>query len=455
MAYRLEYDENGKLLVSGIECACPGPHTLPQQDIYVGSGLIPRIPGYIRARGLGERCVLVADNNTYRVAGQRVSETLRQAGFEVIECVIEREGHMEPDERAVGEVLLSIQPDTQFLVAVGSGSITDTTRVNAARTHLPFVSVGTAPSMDGYTSVVAPLTFKGLKIHRQGPCPEIIVCDTEILRTAPLDMVRAGVGDVLGKYIAKCDWMIGNIINDEPYCNVCGEIVTDAIERLLASIPAILARTEEGIRTLIEALLLAGVTIMIVGHTRAVASIEHNIAHYWEMQQMLRGKSAPSHGASVGVATLLVWPMFERFAREDISALDLDAIRARRISREARVKWMIHAYGEANARAIMSENEGDFLTWEEQERRIRRAQQRIADIRAAIALMPPYEKVLAAMTELGAPLTPAECGIDAELLNTSMHCGKDYRTRYTLFKLLDECGLLEEYLSGYPLNYRY
>ena len=92
---------------------------------------------------------------------------------------------------------------------------------------------------------------------------------------------------------------------------------------------------------------------------------------------------------------------------------------------------------------------------EEQERRIRRAQQRIADIRAAIALMPPYEKVLAAMTELGAPLTPAECGIDAELLNTSMHCGKDYRTRYTLFKLLDECGLLEGYLSGYPLNYRY
>jgi len=31
-----------------------------------------------------------------------------------------------------------------------------------------------------------------------------------------------------------------------------------------------------------------------------------------------------------------------------------------------------------------------------------------------------------------------------------MHCGKDYRTRYTLFKLIDECGLLEEYLADYP-----
>lgn len=452
MAYSLEYDENGKMLISGIECACGGKHTLPSQDIYVGADLVKRIPGYIRARGLGTHCVLVADNNTYEIAGRRVSRTLSDEGFDVIECVIVRDGPMDPDESAVGEVLLSIQPETEFLVAVGSGSVTDTTRVNAARTGLPFVSVGTAPSMDGYTSVIAPLTFKGLKIHRAGPCPEIIVCDTEILRTAPLDMVCAGVGDVLGKYIAKCDWMIGNIVNDEPYCDVCGEIVTDAINKLLANIPEIRARTEYGIRILIEALLLAGVTIMIIGHTRAVASVEHNIAHYWEMQQMLRGNRAPSHGASVGVATLMVWPIFKRFAHEDISGLDLDAIREKRLDRETRENWMIRAYGEANARAIMSENEGDFLTWEEQRRRILRAQSRIDDIRAAIALMPEYDDILAAMKALGAPITPDECGVPADLVNMSMHCAKDYRTRYTLFKLLDECGLLEKYIKEYPID---
>ena len=31
-----------------------------------------------------------------------------------------------------------------------------------------------------------------------------------------------------------------------------------------------------------------------------------------------------------------------------------------------------------------------------------------------------------------------------------MHCGKDYRTRYTLFKLIDECGLTDKYLADYP-----
>lgn len=452
MAYQIHYDENGKLTLTGIECSCGAAHPAITQDIYVGSGLIHNIPGYITARGLGTHCVLVADNNTYEVAGRAVSQVLKDAGLDVIECVIVRDGVMDPDERAVGEVLLSIQPETEFLVAVGSGSITDTTRVNCARTGLPFVSVGTAPSMDGYTSVVAPLTFKGLKIHRAGPCPEIIVCDTEILKTAPLDMVCAGVGDVLGKYIAKCDWKIGRIINDEPFCDVCGEIVTDAIEKLLANIDAIRERTDEGIRILTEALLLAGVTIGIVGHTRAVASVEHNIAHFWEMQQMLRGNKAPSHGASVGVATLLAWPLFKRFARDDISELNMDAIRKKAITREQREAWMIHAYGEANGRAIMEENPGDFLTWEEQERRIRRAQERFGDIQAAIAEMPEYEELLCAMKRLGALTTAGECGIDTELLNISMHAAKDYRTRYTLFKLLDECGMLKEYLGEYAFN---
>ena len=455
MAYKIRYDEKNKLIVSDLVCSCGAAHPAPAQDIYVGAGLVEKLPGYIAARGLGKNCVLVADNNTYAIAGRRVSETLKAAGLSVIECVIVREGAMDPDERAVGEVLLSIQPETEFLVAVGSGSITDTTRVNCARTGLPFVSVGTAPSMDGYTSVVAPLTFKGLKIHRAGPCPEIIVCDTDILKTAPLDMVCSGVGDVLGKYIAKCDWKIGHIINDEPYCEVCGEIVTDAIEKLLSNIDEIRARSDKGIQILTEALLLAGVTIGIVGHTRAVASVDHNVAHFWEMQQMLRGKKAPAHGASVGVATLLVWPLFTRFAKDDVSNLDLAAIREKAITRKAREAWMIHAYGEANGRAIMEENPGDFLTWEEQERRIRRAQECFSDIQAAIAELPPLDDIIAAMKKLGAQLTPEECGVDTQLLNISMHCAKDYRTRYTLFKLLDECGMLEEYLADYPIDYTF
>ncbi len=450
MSYKMSYDKDNRLIISDIVCACGSVHNKPDQDIYVGGGIIENTAGYIQKRAYGKNCVLVADNITWDIAGKKVSDLLKAAGFNVHDCVLKRKERLEPDETAVGEVFLALQPDTDFLVSVGSGSITDTTRVVAAKVKLPQVCIGTAPSMDGYTSSICPLTYRGVKIHRPGKCPEIIICDTDILKTAPMDMVCAGVGDVLGKYIAKADWKIGRAINDEVYCDVCGEIVTDALERLLNNIDEIKARSEKGIRLLTEALLLSGMTIMIIGHTRAVASVEHNVAHYWEMMQMFRGKPAPGHGASVGVSTLLVWPVFKRFAKEDLSLLDPDAVRKGAISREARVEWMNRAYGPA-AQPIMDENEGDFLSWEEQERRIKRAQTRFGEIKQCIDEMPPVSVIEDAMRRLGAPMTPGELGIDTELLNTSMRCAKDYRTRYTLFKLISECGREDKYLEDYPL----
>ena len=448
MPYNLTYDKDNRLIISGIRCSCGLPHNEVSQDIYVGNGIIGNVADYIQKRGYGRHCVLVADNITWDIAGSKVSHMLKNAGYRVIDCVLRREGRLEPDETAVGEVFLALQADTDFLVSVGSGSITDTVRVVAARAGLKQVCIGTAPSMDGYTSSICPLTYHGVKIHRPGKCPEIIICDIDILKTAPMDMVCAGVGDVLGKFIAKADWKIGHIINDEVYCDVCGEIVTDALERLLNNIDEIKARSDKGIRLLTEALLLSGVTIMIIGHTRAVASVEHNIAHYWEMMQMFAGKPAPGHGASVGVSTLLVWPIFKRFAQEDLSALNLETIRKGAISREARIAWMNQAYGPA-AQTIMEENEGDFLSWEEQNRRITRAQARFEEIRQCIGEMPPVSDIADAMQRLGAPMTPEELGIDTPLLNLSMRCAKDYRTRYTLFKLIGECGLESKYLEAY------
>ena len=450
MPVKVSYDQDCRMTITGVDCDCGCEHHAIDKDIYIGKNLLPRIPEYIRKRGLGTNCVLVADDTTYRVAGADVEKALLEAGFTVVNCVIHREGDMLPDDLSCGEVLLSITRETEFLIAVGSGTVTDTTRINAERTKLPFVSVGTAPSMDGYASAVAPLLHRGLKIQRPAVCPEIIVCDLDVLATAPLPMIASGVGDVLGKYIAKADWQLGAIINDEPCCPVCVEMVTNAVNALVDNVDEIAAKTEKGMRILIEALLLAGVTIMIIDNTRAVASIEHNIAQYWEMILVQQGKEPPMHGASVGVTTLMVWPFFEKFAKEDLSKLDLEAIRARRIPREKRERWMRHSYGEEGGNAIMRENPGDFLTWEEQERRIRRAQEKFAEIQDVIAAMPSLDKIKAVMNTLHAEMTPEEEHIPDDLVRRSMHCGKDYRTRYTLFKLIDECGLLDEYLADYP-----
>ena len=450
MSVKVRYDDDHRMILENLSCDCPCDHARPNQDIYVGKGLIPRLPEYIARRSLGTHCVVVCDENTFKVAGEQVYQVLKNAGYDAILLKFVREGELVPDERTIGELLLTIQPETEFLVAVGSGSITDTCRVNAARCKLPFVSVGTAPSMDGYTSVVAPLILRGTKIHRAGPCPEIIVCDLQVLATAPLEMVRSGVGDVLGKYIAIADWQIGSVINDEPYCPTCGEIVLNAVGSLIDNIDEIRNRTEKGMQVLIEGLLLAGITIMIVGHTRAVASVEHNVGHFVEMKMLERYGKAPSHGATVGAATLMVYPAFKRFANEDISGIDPKKRFPMPV--EERRAFMRDTWGVEGGETIMAENPGDFLTTEELRRRVRRAKERFGDIKKIIDDMPAYDEIYAAMERLGAKMTLAELGVDPDVVNTAMHCAKDYRTRYSLFKTLDELGLLETYIADYPMT---
>ena len=35
--------------------------------------------------------------------------------------------------------------------------------------------------------------------------------DVDVLKDAPLDMLKAGYGDIIGKYSALCDWKLSNI----------------------------------------------------------------------------------------------------------------------------------------------------------------------------------------------------------------------------------------------------
>ena len=103
MAVTVSYDQDCKMTISGVDCACGCQHRAIDKDIYIGKGLLPRIPSYIARRGLGTHCVLVADDNTYRVAGAEVEKALLCAGFSVVSCVIHREHDMLPDDLSCGE----------------------------------------------------------------------------------------------------------------------------------------------------------------------------------------------------------------------------------------------------------------------------------------------------------------------------------------------------------------
>ena len=59
--------------------------------------------------------MVVCDENTYKVAGEQVYQVLKNAGYDAILLKFVREGELVPDERTIGELLLTIQPETEFL----------------------------------------------------------------------------------------------------------------------------------------------------------------------------------------------------------------------------------------------------------------------------------------------------------------------------------------------------
>ena len=56
-----------------------------------------------------------------------------------------------------------IEDEADILIAVGAGTIHDLTRYIAFAKGIPFISMPTAASVDGFVSTVAAMNWKGMK----------------------------------------------------------------------------------------------------------------------------------------------------------------------------------------------------------------------------------------------------------------------------------------------------
>ena len=158
--------------------------------------------------------------------------------------------------------------------------------------------------MDGYTSITSSMVIDGMKVTVYGEAAQLLMFDPTVLASAPLLMQASGVGDMLAKYNVLVDWKLGSAVAGETFCPLCAELLETALERCVSNIDEIARRTEKGMESLIEALILAGLTVLIVRLTRPVSSVEHNMSHYWVMTHLAFGEASPSHGIGVGIGLI-------------------------------------------------------------------------------------------------------------------------------------------------------
>lgn len=291
-------------------CACGKSHKVDIQAIRVGSGVIQELPGILRDLG-ASHIFLVTDNYTYEAAGRQVEQLLDQAGLAYHKRVFQTETPLVPNEYALGSVLAAMTSQDDMLLAVGSGTLNDVTKYVSARTGVPYVIAATAPSMDGYASTVAPTILDGFKTTLPAVYPAAIVADVDILKDAPMPMLTAGFGDIIGKFTSLADWRLSHQLNGEYYCPEVAGVIEAAVETCAANAQALAQREPQAIQAVTEALILSGLAMGMVGVSRPASGAEHQMAHYWEMDALRRGEEHPLHGNAVGVGTVLAASLYE------------------------------------------------------------------------------------------------------------------------------------------------
>jgi glycerol-1-phosphate dehydrogenase [NAD(P)+] len=267
--------------------------------------------------------------------------------------------------------------------------------------------------------------------------------DPTVLATAPPIMQAAGIGDVLAKYNVLVDWKLGSIVSDETFCPLCEELLLTALDLCSSNVDEIIARTQKGMEALIEALILAGLTVLIVRYTRPVASVEHNMSHYWEMSALAYGGSSPSHGVGVGIGLIYSLIFHDILRAANMADFDKEKIKASRMTQAQKKEFIMTYYPPGVGKEVLQVNHFWYLTWDQQQARIDALIAYHEQYKKDCEILPSYQSIIDMFEKMDAPTSAKKAGIDKERLRKTLLCTKDFRPRYSIANALDELGLLE------------
>lgn len=364
------------------DCSCGRRHSFSVKDMSIRKGAIEDLPK-MAAPFKDGKVLVVFDNNTYKVAGKKAVELLKADGFNVKELLFDcGDDILIPDERTLGRIVQEQDLDVKLMIAVGSGVINDSVKFVTSRSGLPYIVVATAPSMDGYVADGAPIISQGYKYSPQAHLTYGLIGDTDILQTAPQDLIEAGFGDVVGKITAIADWDLAVKANGDYRCDTCVTLVQRALDKCFAKATGLKTRDADSLQALLEALTMTGVAMALVNISRPASGAEHMLSHFWEMDYVARGLNPNHHGVQVGVATPIIARFFEEL--ED----------------------------------ILPEGTKE--------------------------LCPSHEEIEALLQSAGAASSPKEIGISRELFHESLLKGYTVRPRYSILEFARQNGRLEE-----------
>ena len=423
-------------------CACGKTHTTAVEHVTIEEGAINAIPGYAKAYG-AKKAFIIGDINTYPLAGDKITAMLEAEGI-CCTSYIFKERRLEPDEKAVGSLVLHYDAKSDIIISIGSGVINDISKIIAYQTNTPYVIVASAAFMDGYAAGSSSMAIDGVKVTVPAKSPDVIIGDINILNGAPIHMAKAGLGDMLAKYVSICEWRLSNLINGEYYCEEVAEFTRQSLRACVNGAKGLLDRNSESMKMLFEGLINCGKAMDYAGCSRPGGGVEHYFSHIWDMRGLDFGTPTSSHGMQVALGTLNTIKCYQ----------ELKNITPNREKALAYAKNFDFADWSEQLRTFVGKGAEAMIALEAKEKkydldkhaaRLEVILEKWDDILRIIdEELPSVEEFEAILDSIEAPKTLEEIGLDSSTLAMTLKSTKDIRDKYVLPRLLWDLGELDD-----------
>ena len=419
--------------------------------LLLGKGVLSSIATLFKEQFPGKRAIIVADKTTFEVAGKAVQRFLEEGGVEQDVPFIFDEPDMHAEWKFIERLDVHLAKTEAIAIAVGSGTINDTTKLSSSHNNRRYMTVATAASMDGYTAFGASITKDGAKQTFACAAPQALVADIDVIATAPKDMTASGFGDLFAKVPAGADWIIADGLGVEPIDDLAFSIVQDGLQDALSDPIGARNGEEQALSRLIEGLLLGGFAMQAYPKSsRPASGAEHQFSHLWNMQHhVMENGVTPSHGFQVSIGTLVSLAFYEELMKSDMKSLDIEACVAVWPSLEEAEEKAIEMFKGTDFPMIgATEIKAKYVSKDELREQLIRLVESWDVIKERLAKqLVTVDEAVRRLDAVGAPTKPEQIGISRARLRDSIIEAQHIRRRFTILDLAIRTCKIDEWTN--------
>jgi glycerol-1-phosphate dehydrogenase [NAD(P)+] len=255
-------------------------------------------------------------------------------------------------------------------------------------------------------------------------------------------MIAAGFGDVVAKYTSVADWKLSALLWDGPYDDAVAQRMAAARDRCMDQADLVGAAQPEGIYSLIDALIEAGLCMLAFGGSQPAGQSEHYISHYLEMKLVREGRKPVLHGAKTGMATAIIARYYQQIREMDRDEAARRLAASHRPDRSQEIERIRFAYGDQTEQVIAEQRA--FLDWSDAdyERLKQRILERWPEVQAIASEVPSPQALAGLLERAGGVADYRALGLGDEEMALAEVYGHYVRNRFTVMKLSRVLGLL-------------